>query len=277
MLIKASAPTPFDFLGLVISDYGPLANDAASLTIVEVPAYGRHPYSYSSASEKIYFVLEGTLRMNVDGVAYEPTAGDVIVVPKAKVFNYFDYRGAASRLLLMHIPPFDAKAEFLLPNRLREHDVHLQGERVTLQPMTEEGWPWLLAWNADPEVLIWSDGVDEPRPEEETKDIYRSVSLFAYNFIIEYEGEPIGECWLQKMNLPDLVERFPGRDLRRIDLSIGRKEVWGQGLGTDVLKTLVRFALEMERADGVFGMVEKYNPRSRRTFEKAGFAGPTGI
>ncbi len=93
MLIKANAPTPFDFLGLAIRDYGPLANDSASLAIVEVPAYGRHPYAYSSASEKVYFVLDGTLRMNVDGVADEPAAGDLIVIPKGTVFNYFDYRG----------------------------------------------------------------------------------------------------------------------------------------------------------------------------------------
>ncbi len=143
--------------------------------------------------------------------------------------------------------------------------------------MTEEDWPHLLVWNADPEVLVWSDGIDQPRPEEETKEIYRSVSIFAHNFIVEYQGEPIGECWLQKMNLPDLIDRFPGRDLRRIDLVIGRKDLWGQGLGTDILRTLLRFAFEVERADGVFGMVEKYNPRSRARVRKGGIWGTVWV
>lgn len=156
------------------------------------------------------------------------------------------------------------------PRELRAHYVHLAGERVRLRPMTEEDWEHVLAWNADPEVLIWSDETDKVRPEEETKDIYRSVSRFAYVFIIEHEGEPIGECWLQKMNLQKIIEQFPGKDLRRIDIMIGRKDLWGQGLGTDTIRTLVKFGFEREGADGIFGLVDAKNVRSWRAFEKAG-------
>jgi RimJ/RimL family protein N-acetyltransferase len=136
--------------------------------------------------------------------------------------------------------------------------------------MTENDWEHVLAWNADPEVLVWSDETTEIRPEEDTKNIYRSVSRFAFVFIIEYEGEPIGECWLQKMNLPEIIEQFPRKDLRRIDIMIGRKDLWGQGLGSDAIKTLVEFGFEQEGADGIFGIVGPKNVRSRRAFEKAG-------
>ena len=123
------------------------------------------------------------------------------------------------------------------------------------------------------EVLRWSEGdpLTEPRPAEETKAIYRDVSLFAFVFIIELDGEPIGECWLQRLNIPEILDRFPGRDLRRIDLMIGRKDLWGQGLGTDTLRTLVSFAFEQERADGIYSHVAPDNLRSRRAFQKAGF------
>ena len=272
MLIGRAGTAAFDWNGLTIRDFGALLDGAASVAVIEAPAGAAHPHAYSTACDKLYFVLEGTLRMNVDGVAYSPAAGDLIVVPKGTVFNYFDYLGAPSRLLLVHMPAFDPEAEHILPDLLREHDVHLRGEQVTLRPMTEEDWPYILAWNADPEVLIWSDSTDQPRPPEDVKDIYRGVSLFAYNFMVEYQGEPIGECWLQKMNLPQIIARFPGRDLRRIDLMIGRTDLWNRGLGTDTLRTLVRFAFAQDGADGIFGLVDPGNHRSRRAFEKAGFS-----
>ena len=188
------------------------------------------------------------------------------------MFRYENHGEAPVRMLLTHVPAFDPAAEHLLPDEMRKHDVHLHGKRVVLRPMTEGDWEDVLAWNADPEVLIWSDGTKEVRPEEVTKDIYRGVSRFAFVFIIEHEGEPIGECWLQKMNLPEVVAAYPGKDLRRIDLMIGRKDLWGQGLGTDTIRTLVEFGFEEDGTDGIFGMVEAENRRSWRAFEKAGFA-----
>ena len=44
---------------------------------------------------------------------------------------------------------------------------------------------------------------------------------------------PIGECWLQQMNLERILQRYPKADSRHIDSMIGVKELWGQGLGTD--------------------------------------------
>jgi aminoglycoside 6'-N-acetyltransferase len=271
MLIRPHDRGSLDFHGLTITDLGAVAEGSASAAVVGVPARGEHPFAYSSACHKLYFVLEGRLRFVVGGVHYTAESGDAVVASRGTVFAYSEEWGAAARCLLIHIPPFDADAEHVLPDVLREHDVHLRGERVYLRPMTENDWGPVLAWNADPEVLIWADCTDEVRPPEDTKGIYREVSVFAHVFIIEFEGEPIGECWLQTLNLPDLVERFPGRDLRRIDLMIGRKDLWGQGLGTDTLRTLVRFGFEQERADGIFGMVDPSNRRSRRAFEKAGF------
>lgn len=91
-------------------------------------------------------------------------------------------------------------------------------------------------------------------------------------FIIEQNGELVGECWLQRMNLERVLSRYPGRDLRRIDLMIGEKRLWGQGLGSEAIRLLAAFGLEQEHADGVFGCdIADYNARSLRAFTKAGF------
>lgn len=90
--------------------------------------------------------------------------------------------------------------------------------------------------------------------------------------MIELESRPIGEGWLQEMNLPEVLAKLPGRDVRRIDLCIGEPELWGRGLGSEAVDALVRFGFEQQRADALFACsVSDSNPRSRRVFEKNGF------
>ncbi len=156
---------------------------------------------------------------------------------------------------------------------IRAHRVRLSEGPLVLRPMTELDWETVLPWNNDPEVLFFWEGDDVTgRPLETVQELYRAVSRTAFIFIIELNGEPIGDCWLREMDLPDLLERFPGQDLRRIDLAIGRKALWGRGWGTRVIALLTRFGFETSGADAIFGCgIGDYNPRSRRAFEKNGY------
>ena len=134
--------------------------------------------------------------------------------------------------------------------KLREHETVLRGEKVVLRPMTEGDWDILLKWNSDPEVLYFSEGDDVTSYSlEDIQGMYRGVSQSAFCFVIELDGRPIGECWLQRMNLKRILKRYPGQDCRRIDLMIGEKDLWGRGLGTDVIQTLTGFGFEEEGAD----------------------------
>jgi len=158
-------------------------------------------------------------------------------------------------------------------DKLREHNIILKGCRITLRPMTENDWDVIHRWDTDPEVLYFSEEDDVTGYTiEESQDIYRGTSQNAFNFIIECVGKRIGYCWLQKMNLQHILADFPSIDCRRIDLGIGEKELWGQGLGTEVIQLLTKFGFEQEKADAIFGCgVADYNPRSRRAFEKNGY------
>ena len=156
---------------------------------------------------------------------------------------------------------------------LRKHKVILQGERVVLHPMTEDDWDVLLKWNSDPDVLYFTEGDDvSVYTLEQVQEIYRGVSQDAFCFIIEVDGNPIGECWLQQMNLERILQKHPGVDCRRIDLMIGEKEFWGRGLGTEVIRLLTAFAFEREKANLAFGCdAADYNPASLKAFQKAGY------
>ena len=157
--------------------------------------------------------------------------------------------------------------------RLRTHTVTLCGAHVVLRPMTEDDWETLLAWNNDPEVLYFAEGDDvRSRSLAEIQAMYHHVSQNAFCFIIEVNGRPIGECWLQQMNLERILEQHPGKDCQRIDLLIGEKALWGQGLGSEAIRLLTDFAFTHEQADIVFGCdIADYNPASLRAFQKAGF------
>jgi aminoglycoside 6'-N-acetyltransferase len=156
--------------------------------------------------------------------------------------------------------------------QLKQHNLTLYGDRVTLRPMTEKDWDVLLIWNNDPEVLYFTEGGDvSSRTLEDIQEIYRGVSQNAFCFIIEFNGQPIGECWLQQMNLERLLQKYSGKDCRRIDLMIGEKRLWGQGLGTDTIRTLTKFGFENDGAEMIFGLVGDYNLRSIGAFKKAGY------
>lgn len=139
--------------------------------------------------------------------------------------------------------------------------------------MTDADWGILLRWNQDPEVLYYADGSDVTAYTlDQIKRIYSGISQDAFCFIAQLDGQPIAEAWLQAMNLPRIVEAHPGCDCLRIDLSIGEKQHWNKGLGSEIIRALVDFGFAKEKADFIFACdVADYNPRSRAAFAKAGF------
>jgi RimJ/RimL family protein N-acetyltransferase len=148
-----------------------------------------------------------------------------------------------------------------------------RGRAVRLRPLTERDWPLLYRWNSDPEVLYFSEGddVDAYSPED-VQGIYRTVSQTAFCFVIEVEGTPVGECWLQRMNIERILEKYPGLDCRRIDLMIGEKAYWGQGIGTEAIRLLTEFGFVHQGVDVIHNAgIADYNVRSQRAFQRVGY------
>ena len=160
---------------------------------------------------------------------------------------------------------------------LRQHDVTLRGETrrgvaVRLRPMTEDDWPLLYRWNSDPEVLYYSEGNDVASySPENVRGIYCTVSQTAFCFVVEADGTPVGECWLQEMNIERILKKYPGLDCRRIDLMIGEKSCWGQGIGTEMIRLLTEFGFLEQGADVIHSCVGDYNVRSWRAFRRVGY------
>ena len=156
-------------------------------------------------------------------------------------------------------------------DRLRTHDVTLGEGPVTLRPLTEDDWDLVVGWWNDPDIASYADAEPSVYSHTQVQEIVRGISDSAYCFVIEFKGRPVGECWLQEMNVQRILDRNPGLDCRRVPLEI-EKDYWGRGIGTAAIRLLVEFGFETEGAEAIFAMdVADYNPGSRRAFEKAGF------
>jgi RimJ/RimL family protein N-acetyltransferase len=160
----------------------------------------------------------------------------------------------------------------LAAKSIKTHSITLREGDITLRPMTEEDWDLLRRWNQDPEILYFTEGVEGRSYDmEAVHRIYRSVSQNAYCFIIEYNGEPIGECWLQKMNRERIIKKHPGKDCRRIDMMIGEKGLWGHGIGSRVMKMLAELGFMKDKADIIVINPYEDNVRCIKASRNAGF------
>lgn len=158
---------------------------------------------------------------------------------------------------------------------IKTHDITLYGGNdidIILRPLCDDHLPLLYKWNADPEVVYWSDtGNAEVFSEEDIRGIYGSVSENAFCFLAEADGKAIGDFWLQRMNVPEVSAKYPGLDLRRIEATIGEKSLWGKGIGTDILGMLIDFAFYGEHTDMLYCFAADYNIRSQKTLLKHKF------
>ena len=91
-----------------------------------------------------------------------------------------------------------------------------------LRPMTEGDWHLVAGWWNDPEIAHYANAESRDYTLTQIQEIVRRVSRSSHCFIIEFEGRPIGDCWLQEMNLDRVLAVERGRNCRRIDLEIER-------------------------------------------------------
>ena len=95
----------------------------------------------------------------------------------------------------------------------------------------------------------------------------------------ELEEQSVNQHWFSIRKLDDdrllgdvdlYVYNWPGRDAF-VGLGIGEREFWGKGLGTDVMRVILRYAFVEVNLRRVTLNVFEYNPRAIRAYEKAGF------
>lgn len=138
----------------------------------------------------------------------------------------------------------------------------LSGDSVTLRPFTSDDRAAVMEILAHPEVQRWWGVYDDERYARDFLD--ESV----HTYMIEHAGETVGFVMFQPETDPDYEHA-------RIDITLAGDRL-SRGLGTDALRTLVRY-LAHERGHHRFTIDPAVdNPRAVRAYEKVGFR-PVGV
>lgn len=143
----------------------------------------------------------------------------------------------------------------------------LKGKKTILRPIKMSDAPRFVKWFSDPEVnrFLMTRFVTLKYEKEWIKKIPKNIKNGKYVFAIDTkDGVHIGSTGLEV----DKVNK-----LGKFGITIGDKNYWNSGYGTDTVKTVLEWGFKKLKLHkivlngGVFG----YNPRAIRTYEKAGF------
>ena len=148
--------------------------------------------------------------------------------------------------------------------------VVLMGGEVRLRPFTDDDVQLLFRWYSDPDVLHWLHLSEDPPAVIQSIEAHRERwerirdDPRHLSWLIEtQDGTPIGQLGLLSVNAAH----------RRAELgiSIGEKEYWGRGYGTDAIRTLLRHAFGEMGMRRVGLITDEDNHRGIRCYEKCGF------
>jgi RimJ/RimL family protein N-acetyltransferase len=144
----------------------------------------------------------------------------------------------------------------------------LTGERVRLRELREDDLPLLIGWWNDPEVAsLRGSGPEHPRPYNVVAEMFRSRS--------ENSGPGVGLCivTLDGDELAGRVSLF-NVDARNRCATLGiviGPPFQNRGLGTDAVRTVVRYGFRELGLHRIELSVNSFNARAIAAYLKAGF------
>ena len=143
----------------------------------------------------------------------------------------------------------------------------LQGDKVRLRTREERDLPLLVRWYNDPDVRYWLGRSDRPdatlESERERFERMRDDPSQMLWVIETLDGRPIGSVGLIG------VDRYHA--LAELGVSIGEKEFWGRGYGTDAIRHVLGYAFAELGLRRVWLITDEDNERGIRCYEKCGF------
>ena len=141
----------------------------------------------------------------------------------------------------------------------------LTGEKVRLRELRRDDIDEILRWINDPEVtgyLSMYRPVTRMAEEKWIDEI--SASDRDIVFIMEtLDGEYLGNIGLHSI---DHVHQHA-----EMGIVIGRKDRWGQGYGSDAVRTLLRYGFNTLNLNKVWLRVQAGNQRAIRSYKSCGF------
>lgn len=144
----------------------------------------------------------------------------------------------------------------------------LKGQKILLRAMTRDDLERLCLFNNDVEVEV-AGGGDPPLPQT----LARLQADFDVNaskggrdgtgFAIEADGLFIGQCAL--FNFDNVARRC------ELGITIGDKNYWGRGYGTDAVRVLIDYGFRHHNLHRIYLTVNSTNLRAIGAYRRCGF------
>jgi RimJ/RimL family protein N-acetyltransferase len=146
-------------------------------------------------------------------------------------------------------------------------EVRIEGALVRLRPPNDSDVPHFVRWYSDPDVLHWLHMTEGPAPteamEQERIDNARNDPYQVLWIIETNEGRVVGNVGLLQI---DMVH---GRAW--LGITIGEKDCWSHGYGTDAIRLLLQYAFNSLGLRRIQLITDADNERGIRCYEKCGF------
>lgn len=144
----------------------------------------------------------------------------------------------------------------------------IRSARVYLRPAERADLPDFVRWFADAETtrhLALRAPFSLAMEEKWFEGLLDRQGTSDYHFVacLVDDGRPIGTVGLHR------VDRENGK--AEFGISIGEKDVWNRGYGTEALRAVCDFGFGALRLERIELEVYEHNPRAIRSYEKAGF------
>ncbi len=157
--------------------------------------------------------------------------------------------------------------EYIRFVRDTEKEQRLVGESVELRRHDRSNYPLYARWYSDEEVWRLTSWASEPMRQASVERLFedRQNSSKDDSFAIHRKGEeePVGV-----ISLMNISEADASADLSII---VGEKEDRDQGLGTEAIRLILRYAFEDQELSRVALSVFEFNELAMRSYEKLGF------
>lgn len=144
--------------------------------------------------------------------------------------------------------------------------MNLRGERVSLRALTPADAERLWRWHDDPDVMRWMhapypSSLDEveKRLAERVANSHASLTLM----VDDDQGATVGIVALRGAD--------PESGCAELDIYLGEKARWGEGLATDAMRTVCRYGFDTMNLHRVQLGVAEGNDAARRVYAKVGF------
>ena len=144
-----------------------------------------------------------------------------------------------------------------------------RGRLVLLRAKTIEDAEQDYAWRRDPELATF----DAARPFSGSLSEYITIFGDELAYPSPYRRTLAVEDLAKRLHIGNVMYYnvdYQSREAE-IGVTIGVRDYWGRGYGTDLLKTFVRYLFESTVLERIHLKTLDWNFRAQRCFEKVGF------